>query len=195
MRKILFVSIFILISNYSYSQLFNNKYTSKAIIITNTDTINCYLPSEDHFGKIVKYKLSKEDKNKERKSISIDEIIQIKKSIYVFDKKQYNGNQYLLKRLVNGPIKLYEYYKVTNTNTPTNNGSVSMRMEKMIYFIDKNNTLYKIKKSGKRKDLKSILTGNSEVTEMINNIDIYLFEFDLRHIVNKYNYWLTEKSN
>lgn len=195
MKNIVFILTVLLTSGSTSAQLFENKFTTKSIIITKNDTIICYLPYEDSFGSIVEYKLSKEDKNKEKKSVSIEEIVRIEKSYQIFEKLYYKGKPYLLKKLKDGQVKLYEYYFQRDPTYNKSGALISTGYDKTIYFIEKDNTLYKIRNSKKKKNLKAILTGNPEVTKMINDMNNSLYGYHLKRIIDKYNFWLKKNAN
>ena len=191
MRKITFILVIVFLSKFVSAQLFENEFTVKSTIFTETDTIECFLPYGDSFDTyIINYKISKEDKNRDKKSINIKHIVKIEKSYDTFDKVIYNNQSYMMKLLVDGPVKLYEYYIETQgTTTMSTNGTFNSTIpyDKTIYYIQKDDVLYKIK-GNKKKKLKKILTGYSEVDEMIDDLNNSLLRYNLTKVVNKYNY-------
>jgi hypothetical protein len=193
MKRICFSILVLFIATCSNAQLSDTDYNIKSTIITNTDTIECYLPYESKFNSTVEYKLSKEDKNRDKKSISINEIVRIKRSFDIYDKLYFNDQPIILRLVRNGQVVLYENDIQGDVNY--NSGKMYITPEKTIFFIEKDKILYKIRNSSKKKDLKAILTGNPEITEMIDNIENSRFESQLKKIIEKYNSWLKISTN
>ncbi len=193
------ISLFIIASASFLGHSQNrNEYKLRSKIITANDTIHCFMTSDEGFKDEVKYKLDKE-KNSTVYRINADHVLKIDQGARKFHKIVYKGRPMLMKSIVKGRVNLYEYHKdaqLSNHSTMNMeqsgafNTRSSANLSKPKYYLQKDGELFYLGKGNKKKTLRKALTGNPEVTEMINDLDNSLIRFRLRNIVKKYNYWL-----
>ena len=178
-----------------------NPYKLRSKIITANDTIHCFLTNDEGFEDEIKYKLDRE-KDSSFYRINADNVLRIDQGARKFHKIIYKGHPMLMKSIVKGKVNLYEYHTSTRTShhaavnmaqpgtfvTPS-----SINLSKPKYYLEKDGEIFYLGKGNKKRTLRKALTGNKEVTEMINDLDNSLIRFRLRNIVKKYNSWLKEK--
>ena len=191
MKKKYLLLMILMFSAIVNAQKNETEYRVKSKIYTKTDTINCYIPHIDNFDNLtkLKYRLTNQESDKDTKKIDIKSINSIKASSKTFDKIEYKNRSHLLKRIVNGNVMLYEQIKTNNWKGQDNNRMIEggMLYEKAVFFIIKDNTVYKVRNNKRKNDLKSILTNCNEVIEMINEVDNSSSSFIFERIVKKYN--------
>ncbi|ARN76955.1 hypothetical protein BST97_02475 [Nonlabens spongiae] len=199
LRKI--ISIFIVVSTSFLGHSQNKKaYKLRSKIITAKDTIHCFLTNDEGFEDEIEYKLGIE-KDSPLYRINTVHVLKIDQGAREFYNIQYKGKSKMVKSIVDGTVRLFEYNEPTSftyfdhdQSSPTYRESRTVfNMDKPKYYLEKDGEIFYLGKGNKKKTLRKALTGNPEVTEMINDLDNSLIRFRLRNIVKKYNFWLTEK--
>lgn len=195
MKKQYLLIIAVIIINIVNAQIYAPNFDTESTIITKTDTIECFLPSDmDIRTTTLEYKLNKNDKNNERKIVSLDDIVLIKKKDKTYYKVNYNEEPIIMELLTKGLVNLYLQHYYMNAKSSLSGEITSSGYSKYNYYIEKDDTLYKLRRKKERKDLQVILTGNAEVTEMINNLKSTFYNIKIIEIVDKYNNWLKSQN-
>ncbi len=187
-----FVIILLLsgISNTLFAQLLMERTYLRGEMITQKDTIKCYLEEkENKYPFTVRYKLKLND-GKPLKIQSKD-IIQIKfHGGEIYDRIKNEEDEFvLLKRLVSGPVRLYKdnlnlggYTAVTPGGTMTTTGPTPD-----FYYLAKDGQIYKMSRLTFRESLKKIFTNNPEYEKLIEEIKYGKFIKNIEEIVKEYN--------
>lgn len=200
--RISIILIIALAGVLGYAQNGKNPYKLRSKIITANDTIHCFLTNDEGFGDEIKYKLDRE-KNSSVYRINADHVLKIDQGARKYQKIKYKGRSMLIKSLVQGSINLYEYNRVSKSSSHTVENMAqpgafvtrsSVDLSKPKYYLEKDGEIFYLGKGNKKRTLRKALTGNPEVTEMIDDLDNSLIRFRLRNIVKKYNYGLEEKN-
>ncbi len=184
-----------------YAQNGKNPYKLRSKIITANDTIHCFMTNDEGFEDEIKYKLDRE-KDSSVYRINTDHVLKIDQGAREFYYIKYKGKSKMVKSIVDGTVRLFEYNKPTSTtytdhdqSSPTYLQSRTVyNMDKPRFYLQKGEEIFYLGKGNKKKTLRKVLTGNPEVTEMIDDLDNSLIRFRLRNIVKKYNYGLEEKN-
>jgi len=153
---------------------------SKGYILLKTDTIHCYIKNETLYNKNIKYRLTMES---ELQKISIEDIIEAYNNVFVFEKINYEHSCFLLKRLIKGPVSLYE--RIVSSG--------SMIPEETSFYLKKSDKLVEIKSKSYDEDIKSVLTGNPEIIKKVEDLMYEDIEAYIQAFVNDYNTWLKIK--
>lgn len=199
--RISIILIIALAGVLGYAQNGKNPYKLRSKIITANDTIHCFLTNDEGFGDEIKYKLDREEKSSVY-CINADHVLKIDQGARKFHKIIYKGRPMLMKSIVEGEVNLYEYHKATKSSYYRAMNEVepgtfvtrsSINLSKPKYYLEMDGEIFYLGKGNKKRTLRKALTGNPEVSEMINDLDNSLIRFRLRNIVKKYNYWLKEK--
>ena len=173
---------------------------TKGYILTKTDTIHCYVLSNNHFANCtsVNYKFSKEDK---RQTMELDNIEEIFDNSCVYKKITYNNKSFLVIRRIKGPVSLYELndsYEAdrnfsSNGKTVVSGGQYMV--ENSTFYLEKADVLVRIEKRSYKDDVKKILSDDPETLKKIDDsmkkykdVSVYIKAF-----VNNYNTWLGEQ--
>ena len=157
----------------------------KGYILTNKDTIHCYVYNKYFFKdcEVVKYKFSKDDQVKE---IYIDNIVEIRDNELLYRKLVLNKKAFIAIQIINGPVSLYT---VNPTYQMVGGYHYNYQHDnKGVYYLGKSDEVVRIEKNSYKESLKSILTGDPETTkkidELANYSDVYTY---IKALVNNYN--------
>ncbi len=184
---ILFIVFNSILSTRFYGQ---NRGTETYIggeIKTSQETIKCYMTLQDFYPSMIKYKLNKDDKKPLK--IKASEVVELKRGSSKFKRLNYKGSSMLLKVIVNGKISLYEsrIQRTMMTNGVNGWQSTPVGFDEPLYYIEKDNDVYKINKNKFKSKLKTILSGVDEIDKQIDELRYRDLQFKLPQIIKKYN--------
>lgn len=210
--KLLF--FLILISTNIWSQFKQKPTFTSGKIITKNDTLNCFIEQYVDYNKTyIRYQFEKE--NKKSKKIESSLIVKIKVGFYNYDRIKTEKSSFLMKSIKKGTISLYNHTifynnnylndpnnpnnpnNLNSTNYPNNpnypnNLNNKQNIEKeVLYIVGKGETI-KIKKRKFKNEMKFLMSDNLELHSKIDKLKMNstLFEYNLKEIISKYNYWL-----
>lgn len=173
----------------------SNGIYSEGIIVTETDTINCYIELMDLYQRKLKYKINKDDK----KILKIDlkKINQFKVGPYIYNWVNYKDKSLLMRQIKRGNISLYKFYK---GSPPVYNGTTGQVYNNNLsnnesFYLVKGTKTFKITKRKLDKVLFDVMSDNKNLNEDISKLEYndILFEIHLKRLIGKYNYWYKYK--
>ncbi|GAL86980.1 hypothetical protein MYP_4210 [Sporocytophaga myxococcoides] len=144
---------------------------------------------ENKYSNKVRYKLKLNDKRPLK--IKPANMVQIKfNDEEIYDRINNAQNEFvLLKRLANGPVRLYRENLSIGTSSTLTLGN-TMLYEKPIpdfYYLVKYDQIYIMSKLTFRESLKKIFTDNPEFEKLIDEIKYREFINNIEEIVKDYN--------
>ncbi|MBO9700235.1 MAG: hypothetical protein J7604_08495 [Sporocytophaga sp.] len=163
-------------------------YIQGKIVTLSDETINCFIFNQGHYyeGKI-KYKWSINDKKALK--IKSDNIKHLSIDTVTYDRISYGSFSYLMLKLVNGPVKLYDNISLKSTGPillPFGSPASITFIEKRCYIV-KNSNVYKLSRYTFRDDLKKVFAGNDTYLKLLAEAKYGDFIKDLEKIISGYN--------
>lgn len=176
-------------------------------IITLKDTINCYILDRENryycFGK-VKYKMSHQ--TNKTFQIKSEDIMHLEiENHATFDRFAYGAKSYLMAKVVDGEVKLYQ--TVTdgfnngfspeedfNSLNTINSSYTPNSLETNIYFLNRGNMIYSTSQLNKSLITK-IFPDNPEFVKEIENMTRYRFLKNIEQLVQRYNSSANQSTN
>ncbi|WP_347174886.1 hypothetical protein [Polaribacter uvawellassae] len=198
-QNYLLFSILLFVSSV-YSQLQGKADFSFGTLITNQDTIKCFIEKGVNYNSTnIRYKNEKEDKKILKiKSQNVNYLI-LRATKY--DRIQLDNKSLLLEVYKKGNISLYIDNSELSTK-PTRKvkfmndirvyeKSYSPKYPETYFYIVGKEKTFKIKKRKYKKELKSMMSDNIEILNKIDKLEYKspLFKFKLGEVISKYNYW------
>ncbi len=163
-------------------------YIQGKIVTMSDETINCFIYNQERYyeGKI-KYKMNKDDKKTLK--IKSDIIKQLSIDTFTYDRISYGSYSFLMLKLVNGPVKLYDNISLKSTGPvllPLGSPANISWIERRCYIV-KNNNVYRLSRYTFRDDLKKVFSGNETYLKLLAEIKYGDFIKDLEKIISGYN--------
>jgi hypothetical protein len=181
MRKYYFVFILIIgITNSIKSQSFIDIY-DKGFILSNNDTLECFVKIQSSYENYILYKL---DKDGEKIDAKIDTINFIITDYNSYGRVRYKNKKTLSRILCWGRINYYEC--VTHT-PPKGDPSKGWAHEAEIftYYIEKDNIVIRISMNKVSDEIKMLFRDNESIFERINSKKIKREK--LLELIQEYN--------
>jgi hypothetical protein len=163
-------------------------YIQGKIVTMFNETINCFIYNQERYyeGKI-KYKVNIDDKKTLK--IKPEKIQQLSIDTVTYDRIYYGSYSFLMLKLVNGPVKLYDNISLKSTGPvllPFGSPSSITFIERRCYIV-KNSNVYKLSRYTFRDDLKKVFAGNETYLKLLAEIKYGDFIKDLEKIISGYN--------
>lgn len=190
LKRFIIILFFSGITNSLFAQILMERTYRWGEMITQKDTIQCYLEErENKYSNKVRYKLKSDDKRPLK--IKSANMVQIKfNDEEIYDRINNVQNEFvLLKRLTSGPVRLYKENLNNDSSTTVALGGTMIyaRPTPDFYYLVKHDQIYIMSKLTFRESLKKIFTNNPEFEKLIHEIKYREFINNIEEIVNDYN--------
>lgn len=150
--------------------------------------ISCYVGLKVTNGNFIRYKL---DNDPAEHIIGLSEIKMVITPYNIYENILLDGTEYLMRRIVGGSTKLYNYVE-NNINRVVHGdgGTYQFYSPKITYAIQKNGVYIELKK----KNFESILISlMADCPDVLSKLESKKYEFEnLESIVSQYNYCVSD---
>lgn len=157
-------------------------------IITNTDTIKCFVREQIVYSGQIEYKLHVNDAKSNK--INSDEIIVLKVANDEYAQVTFNRKPHLMKKisLFDNPVTLYENSSVGSHPAigPAGLGAAYTSVSSTFYIV-KGVEVFKLDRGGYKKRLLEAMGDNKKIEERIRELKFSDLKFRLGALVTDYN--------
>ncbi|MBO9700238.1 MAG: hypothetical protein J7604_08510 [Sporocytophaga sp.] len=169
-------------------------------IVTARDTIDCFVIDKDnsyYFNGNIKYKLKVDDSGSLK--IKSKDIIHLElEGNDPFDRLPYGPLSYLMVKLVDGDVKLYETAidGFDDYGTYTNGGmNTTYNPNLDRYFLVRESLIIKVSRRMSSADIKKIFPDNNEFLKQFEKMDYQQFLKNIKQLIINYNTSIKKKAD